>query len=76
MPMPADDLALFLRSAKAATYAAQGDDASVPPVLQDTKQLEFRAGEFLYRDIYAGVFRIAGQIAGVVPWPGDHLSRR
>ena len=46
--------AQFLRSAKAATYAAQGDDASVTPVLPDSRQLEYRDGTFLYRDIYVG----------------------
>lgn len=51
----------FLRAAKAATYAAQGDDASVPPALPDSKQLEFRDGPFLYRDIYLGMFRFVGQ---------------
>ena len=51
----------FLRAAKAATYAAQGDDASVASVLSDSKQLEFRDGAFLYRDIYVGMFRFVGQ---------------
>lgn len=51
----------FLRAAKAATYAAQGDDTSVAPVLPDSKQLEFRDGSFLYRDIYVGMFRFVGQ---------------
>ncbi|MBI4987914.1 MAG: hypothetical protein HZC23_03740 [Rhodocyclales bacterium] len=53
--------AQFLRSAKAATYAAQGDDASVTPVLPDSRQLEYRDGAFLYRDIYVGMFRFVGQ---------------
>lgn len=53
--------AQFLRSAKAATYAAQGDDASVAPVLPDSRQLEYRNGTFLYRDIYVGMFRFVGQ---------------
>lgn len=51
----------FLRAAKAATYAAQGDDASVAPALPDSKQLEFQSGPFLYRDIYVGMFRFVGQ---------------
>lgn len=54
-------LARFLCSAKAATYAAQGDDASVAPALPDSRQLEYRDGEFLYRDIYVGMFRFVGQ---------------
>lgn len=53
--------AQFLRSAKAATYAAQGDDASVTPVLPDSRQLEYCDGAFLYRDIYVGMFRFVGQ---------------
>jgi hypothetical protein len=51
----------FLRAAKAATYAAQGDDATVVPALAGSKQLEFRDGLFLYRDIYVGMFRFVGQ---------------
>jgi hypothetical protein len=51
----------FLRAAKAATYAAQGDQASVAPALPDSKQLEFRDGTFLYRDVYFGMFRFVGQ---------------
>lgn len=54
-------LARFLCSAKAATYAAQGDDASVAPALPDSRQLEYRDGEFLYRDIYVGMFHFVGQ---------------
>lgn len=54
-------LAGFLCRAKAATYAAQGDDASVAPVLPDSRQLEYREGEFLYRDIYVGMLRFVGQ---------------
>ncbi|MBT3067522.1 DUF5680 domain-containing protein [Rhodoferax sp. U11-2br] len=50
----------FLRTAKTATYAAQGDQASVAPVLQDAKQLEYGEGRFLYRDIYFGMLRFVG----------------
>jgi hypothetical protein len=51
----------FLRRAKLATYAAQGDDASVEPRLPDSKQLEFADGSYLYRDIYVGLLRFVGQ---------------
>jgi hypothetical protein len=51
----------FLVAAKRATYAAQGDAASVTPVLVDSKQLEYRDSEFLYRDIYFGVTNFVGQ---------------
>jgi len=50
----------FLRAAKAATYAAQGDEASVAPLLPGSKQLEFHDGSLLYRDIYVGLFRFVG----------------
>lgn len=44
-----DSLARFLHTAKLATSAAaQGDSASVEPVLPSTKQLEFVQGNFLY----------------------------
>jgi hypothetical protein len=53
--------ARFLLAAKQATYAAQGGDASVVPLLPDSKQLEYREGEFFYRDIYVGLSRFVGQ---------------
>jgi hypothetical protein len=55
------DLQRFLFAAKLATYAAQGDAASVPPVLPDSRQLEYTDGGFLYRDIYVGMFHFVGQ---------------
>lgn len=55
------DLIRFLIEAKLQTYAAQGDDASVPAVLNGSKQLEYRAGDFLYRDIYFGFDYFVGQ---------------
>lgn len=55
------ELAAFLLAAKAATYAAQGDGASVTPLLSGSKQLEYRAGALLYRDIYFGMNRFVGQ---------------
>jgi hypothetical protein len=55
------DLTRFLFAAKRATYAAQGDAASVPPALPDSRQLEYADGDFLYRDIYVGMFRFVGQ---------------
>lgn len=56
-----DRFAEFIRTAKLTTYAAQGDAASVPPLLSGTKQLEFADGEFLYRDIYTGMQYFVGQ---------------
>jgi hypothetical protein len=53
--------AQFLRTAKAATYAGQNDEASVAPALEDSKQLEHRDGAWLYRDIYVGLLRFVGQ---------------
>lgn len=61
MPLSTVELLRFLRRAKQATYAAQGDAASVPPCLPETKQLEFAEGEYFYRDIYAGSRRFVGQ---------------
>ncbi len=62
----------FVRAAKLATYATQGDAASVPPLLPDSKQLEYRDGEFFYRDIYVGLLRFAGQevvyVSGRATW--------
>ena len=51
----------FIRAAKLATYAAQGDDATVRPLLPGSKQLEHRDGDHLYRDIYFGMLRFVGQ---------------
>jgi hypothetical protein len=66
------DLQAFLVLAKAATYAAQGDNASVDPAFPATKQLEYSAGRFFYRDVYAGMSRFAGQEMvyedGIVVW--------
>lgn len=58
---PMTELSIFLRAAKLATYAAQSDAASVAPVLPDSKQLEYREGEYFYRDIYYGMFHFVGQ---------------
>jgi hypothetical protein len=54
-------LAAFIKVAKQATYAASGDSASVVPLLPNTRQLEFSSGEFVYRDIYAGMEYFVGQ---------------
>lgn len=54
-------LAAFLVAAKRATYAGQGDEATVRPLLPGTRQLEFRDGDLSYRDVYAGMGRFAGQ---------------
>jgi hypothetical protein len=51
----------FLIKAKKATYASQGDNASVTPLLEGSRQLEFQEGHFLYRDIYFGMSYFACQ---------------
>jgi Domain of unknown function (DUF5680) len=51
----------FLIDAKRATYAAQGDDASVTPLIDGSRQLEYRSEDFLYRDIYFGMSYFIGQ---------------
>lgn len=61
MIAPGDALARFLLDAKRRTYAALGEDGSVAPVLTGTKQLEYRDGALLYRDVYAGMAYFAGQ---------------
>ena len=53
-------LAGFLLRAKRATYAAQGDDATVTPLLPGSRQLEYREGGLFYRDVYFGVAAFAG----------------
>lgn len=59
--MTDSQLAEFLVQAKRATYAAQGDDASVTPLLPGSRQLEYQLGEVLYRDIYFGMAYFVGQ---------------
>jgi len=56
-----DDFINFLIKAKKATYASQGDNASVTAFLEGSKQLEFQEGEFFYRDIYFGMKYFVGQ---------------
>lgn len=67
-----DGLAGFLLRAKRATYAAQGDDATVTPLLPGSRQLEYREGDLFYRDIYVGLAAFAGletvYRASVVHW--------
>ena len=57
----APEFTTFLRIAKLSTYAAQGDEATVSPLLPGSKQLEYASAPFLYRDIYVGMFGFAGQ---------------
>lgn len=51
----------FLIRAKKATYASQGDEASVPSLLEGSRQLEFRSDPYFYRDIYFGMRFFVGQ---------------
>jgi hypothetical protein len=56
------DLATFLVEAKRRTYAGLDDDASVAaPLLAGSKQLEYRAPPYAYRDIYFGMGFFVGQ---------------
>ena len=57
------NLVAFLIEAKLNTYAAQSADAAVPPLLPGSKQLEYRRGDLLYRDIYFGFRYFIGQEA-------------
>ena len=51
----------FLIRAKQHTYAAQGGEASVSPLLPGSRQLEYQEDPFFYRDIYFGVSFFVGQ---------------
>src|SRR5260370_38398663 len=51
----------FLLEAKRTTYAGQGDEATVAPMVPGSKQLEYRDGDYLYRDIYFGMAYFVGQ---------------
>jgi hypothetical protein len=55
-------LSEFLVDAKRRTYAGLDDDATVlAPLLPGSKQLEYRAGDLSYRDIYFGMRFFVGQ---------------
>lgn len=58
---PREALGHFLLQAKRHTYASQGDDATVAPLMPGTKQLEYHDGLFFYRDIYVGMAYFVGQ---------------
>src|SRR5260370_33010027 len=62
--MDRDRFVDFLLQAKRTTYAGQGDEATVAPLVPGSKQLEYRDGGYLYRDIYFGMAYFVGQ--GVV----------
>jgi hypothetical protein len=51
----------FLANAKRQTYAAQGDDATVTPLLPGSRQLDYQQGVLCYRDIYFGGAYFVGQ---------------
>ncbi|HZO75066.1 MAG TPA: DUF5680 domain-containing protein [Ktedonobacteraceae bacterium] len=51
----------FLLEAKKHTYASQGDEATVQPLIPGSKQLEWYEGGWLYRDIYFGMTYFVGQ---------------
>jgi len=61
LPIPYETFAVFLVKAKGQTYAAQGDDATITPLLPGSRQLEYREGPLLYRDIYFGGAYFVGQ---------------
>ena len=56
------DLTSFLLEAKRRTYAGLDDDATFAmPLLMGSKQLEYAAWPYAYRDIYFGMAFFAGQ---------------
>lgn len=61
MPMVQEPFVAFLINAKRRTYASEGDEASVSPLLPGSRQLEYREGALLYRDIYFGFRHFVGQ---------------
>ena len=56
-----DEFISFLVTAKRRTYAAEGDDAIVSPLLPGSHQLEFAQTPWLYRDVYFGGDYFVGQ---------------
>jgi hypothetical protein len=61
-PAAREKLREFLVEAKRRTYAGLDDDATIAaPLLLGSKQLEYRAGDFSYRDIYFGMSFFVGQ---------------
>lgn len=50
----------FIVKAKQHTYAAEAGQAQ-RPLLNDSQQLEYRSGDYFYRDIYFGSLFFAGQ---------------
>src|SRR5215469_175472 len=64
-----DRFVAFLLRAKRATYAGQDDEATLTPLVPRSRQLEYRDGDYLYRDIYFGMAYFVGQ--EVVSWRGE-----
>ena len=61
LPISDDTLITFLVNAKRQTYAAQGDEATVTPLVPGSRQLEYRDRSLFYRDIYFGEAYFVGQ---------------
>jgi hypothetical protein len=61
LAIPHETFAAFLVTAKGQTYTAQGDEATISPLLPGARQLEYRDGPLLYRDIYFGGAYFVGQ---------------
>lgn len=61
LPVSRDAFISFLLNAKRQTYATQGDEATVTPLLPGSRQLEYQDGALLYRDIYFGGAYFVGQ---------------
>jgi hypothetical protein len=61
LPIAPETFVAFLVTAKHQTYATQGDDATLSPLLPGSHQLEYRDGSLLYRDIYFGGAYFVGQ---------------
>lgn len=59
--MQLPQLRAFLLAAKRAAYAAESPPAVSPPLLPGSTQLEYHAGDYLYRDCFVGGASFAGQ---------------
>ena len=58
----------FLISAKRQTYASQGDNAPVAPLVLGSRQLEYQEGVLLYRDIYDFLLRMGTNLCTPGLW--------
>jgi Domain of unknown function (DUF5680) len=61
LSIPHTEFMAFMANAKRQTYAAQGDDATVTPLLPGSRRFDYQQGGLCYRDIYFGGAYFVGQ---------------